>query len=88
MDVPYLMTWILVMFLFCMGACFAFITGIFLCTFIRKIKTWKRKEKRKGVKWYQAEDGMMIAWPVLIVFGTVFTVGLIYAAFMIRRSII
>lgn len=88
MEVPYFMTWILVLFLFGMGVCFAFMTAMFICAFVREMKTWRRYEKPKGVKWYHAEDGMMIAWPILILFGAAFTIGLIFAAYMIRRSII
>jgi len=87
MDVAYLMTWVLVLVLFGIGSCFAFLGAIFLCAFMRELRKWKAKRKN-GERWYMADDGLMIAWPALVFVCAVFALGLMYAAYIVRGSVV
>ena len=87
MNVAYLMTWVLVLVLFAMGSCFVFLGAIFSCTFIRELRKWKAK-REDSERWYTADDGMMIAWPVLVFVCALIGLGLMYAAYIVRGSVV
>ena len=87
MDVAYLMTWVLGLVLFAMGCCFVSLGAIFSCTFIREMRKWKAKRK-DSERWYTADDGLMIAWPALVFVCALIGLGLMYAAYIVRGSVV